>query len=458
MKHFQWNRKAKILTGAFLAAAFLVLGGFIVQANHRLASYERYLNNSTQHAFAELTTAMAELDTTLQKASYASSPALLSSLCTELFGRAMSAQMAIGELPYGNLELEQTAAFVAKVGDYALALAKNAALNGAASEDERSNLRGLSAAATSLSQMLLELEEELQTGGATLEGLDAARERLSRATEGDGGEFLAGSSFQTVEADFPEVPSLIYDGPFSEHLSGRKAQMLADCPVVTREEARDAAAALLELKPEVFSAISATDGQIPTWDLTAAVDGGELSVSVTRQGGMIASMLNSRAMGEERIAAAEAVHLAQDFLAQHGWDDMRPTYHIQQGGRLMVNFAFQQNGVLCYPDLIKVTVALDNGRIVGLETEGYLMNHTQRELAEPAVTLAQAQLVLDPSLKLLGHQLTLIPTGGEHEVLCYEFKCQLEDGRHYLLYVNAQTGDEEKILILLEDESGTLTI
>ena len=48
--------------------------------------------------------------------------------------------------------------------------------------------------------------------------------------------------------------------------------------------------------------------------------------------------------------------------------------------------------------------------------------------------------------------------GGEYEVLCHEFKCQNESGGHVLVYVNAQTGQQQKILLLLEDESGTLVI
>ena len=43
-------------------------------------------------------------------------------------------------------------------------------------------------------------------------------------------------------------------------------------------------------------------------------------------------------------------------------------------------------------------------------------------------------------------------------MLTHEFKCQTAEGKHILVYVNAQTGQEEKILILLEDESGTLVI
>ena len=36
------------------------------------------------------------------------------------------------------------------------------------------------------------------------------------------------------------------------------------------------------------------------------------------------------------------------------------------------------------PILVKVSVALDGGRIVGFEDHGYLMNHGSRDLAQPA--------------------------------------------------------------------------
>lgn len=457
MRNHKRSRKAKILAASFLAGAFAVTGGFAVQGHSRAAAYENHLNNNYQHAFAELTTAVSELDTALQKASYATSPSLLSSLCTELFGRAMSAQMAIGELPYGNVELEETASFVAKVGDYAVALSKNAAVNGVCSEEEYSNLRSLSAASSALSQMLQDLQADIHSGTITLEDLKSAERRLSSATE-DGGQVLAGSAFQSVESDFPEVPTLIYDGPFSEHIASRSPRMLEGREEISQDDARAAAAAFLDLKPEIFSLVSAGEGRIPTWGFSAAVDGGEVYLEVTRQGGMVASLMNSRSVGEAVLTPEEAVETAAAFLAARGYAGLSPSYHINQDNRLTVNFAACQGEVVCYPDLIKVTVALDNGRIVGFECEGYLMNHTQRTLAEPAVALAQAQAVLDPDLKLLSHQLALIPTGGENEVLCHEFKCETGDGKHCIVYVNAQTGNEERILLLIEDESGTLTI
>ncbi|NCB62439.1 MAG: hypothetical protein EOM52_02320 [Clostridia bacterium] len=74
------------------------------------------------------------------------------------------------------------------------------------------------------------------------------------------------------------------------------------------------------------------------------------------------------------------------------------------------------------------------------------------------LSAVQAQKVVAPGLTVLSHQLALIPTSGEYEVLTHEFKCRTEDSKHVIIYVNALTGQEEKILILLEDENGTLVI
>ena len=52
----------------------------------------------------------------------------------------------------------------------------------------------------------------------------------------------------------------------------------------------------------------------------------------------------------------------------------------------------------------------------------------------------------------------MIPTSGSHEVFCWEFKCETEDGQHLIVYLNALTGAEEKLFLLLEDESGTLVL
>ena len=165
------------------------------------------LDNTYQHAFTELATAAGELDVALRKVTYATSPELFSALCAQAYSKARAAQSALGELPYGNVELEQTAAFLAKTGDYAMALARDAYGETACTEAHRETLRGLAGAASTLSGALQSLLAELDAGTIRPEDVETVQARLSNATES--GELPAGSAFQTVEADFPEVPALI---------------------------------------------------------------------------------------------------------------------------------------------------------------------------------------------------------------------------------------------------------
>ena len=451
------KRRVRVLAASFTAAAFAVSVGFGVQGYARAEDYRRQLDNGYRQAFTELTTAAGELDAALEKVTYATTPALFASLCAQAYAKALAAQTALGELPYGNVELEQTAAFFAKAGDYAMAMARGAGAEGVCTDESRETLRGLAAAAGELSATLQALQLQLDGGALHPEDVAAVEARLAAAQE-DGEPVTSGSAFQTVEADFPQVPTLIYDGPFSEHLSGRTPQMLEGLPQVTEEEARRAAAAFAGLRAEVFTRTSDGAGNLPAWGFSALVDGGELYVEITKQGGQVLQMLSSRPVGEAALSRKEGVEQAAAFLEEHGYRDMAPSYFLEGDGILTVHFAPVLDGVYCYPDLVKVGVALDNGDVVSFEAHGYLMNHGAREPAAPAVSADEAAERVDSSLTVLSRQLALIPTGGEYEVLCHEFKCQNADGGHVLVYVNAATGQQERILLLLEDENGTLVI
>ena len=451
------KRRVRVLAASFTAAAFAVSVGFGVQGYARAEDYRRQLDNGYRQAFTELTTAAGELDAALEKVTYATTPSLFASLCAQAYATAQAAQSALGELPYGNVELEQTAAFFAKAGDYAMAMARGTNGEGVCTDENRETLRGLAAAAGELSATLQELQLQLDGGALHPEDVAAVEARLAAAAE-DGGQITGGSAFQTVEADFPQVPTLIYDGPFSEHLSSRTPQMLEGLPQVTEEEARRAAAAFAGLRAEVFTPTSDGAGNLPAWGFSALADGGELYVEITKQGGQVLQMLSSRPVGEAALSRKEGVEQAAAFLEEHGYRDMAPSYFLEGDGILTVHFAPVLDGVYCYPDLVKVGVALDNGDVVSFEAHGYLMNHGAREPAAPAVSADEAAERVDPSLTVLSRQLALIPTGGEYEVLCHEFKCQNADGGHVLVYVNAATGQQERILLLLEDENGTLVI
>ena len=74
------------------------------------------------------------------------------------------------------------------------------------------------------------------------------------------------------------------------------------------------------------------------------------------------------------------------------------------------------------------------------------------------MTEEEAAEKVPDSLKLLEQRLAVIPSAGEEELFCRELMCETEDGQHYLMYFNAVTGAQEKILLLIEDETGTLAL
>ena len=195
MNHRPLSRR-QIRAVTFLAAGGVVLGGYALQGQLRAAASEALLAQHYEYAFSELATAVDELDTTLQKSLYATSTSLFSTLCSQVFQEALSAQTALGALPYGNIELEQTAAFLAKTGDYALSLSRSG--ESELTEEQRESFTALSERASALSAALDSLQSDLYAGTATLENLEAVEERLSRAVE-DGGDVLAGSSYQDIE-------------------------------------------------------------------------------------------------------------------------------------------------------------------------------------------------------------------------------------------------------------------
>ena len=136
---------------------------------------------------------------------------------------------------------------------------------------------------------------------------------------------------------------------------------------------------------------------------------------------------------------------------------MKETYYLKQEGIVTINYAATQNDVVMYPDLIKVKVALDNGEILGIETTGYLNNHTQRVVSKVKITKEEAKNTLNKDLQIESEGLAVIPTEWQSEILCYEFKGKVDD-REFLVYINAENGREEDILIITNTPNGTLTM
>lgn len=436
----------RIRLGSFALAALLVLGGFLWRSERQKTMYQTYVEAGWERAFASLSADLTEIDTALKKCCLSSSAPLMGQAAAEVWSRAEDARQCLGQLPLSAWQLEDTASWLGRLGDYALAMSRRA-YGGALEAGDRENLARLGETAEALNGRLLELQAELDRGSLRLGSLGAVQEALP------GGVSLLGERMLEGEDEFPQLPTLIYDGPFSDSAQLGPARALEGLETVSETGAREAAAAFTGLPPEAFTLLGRSEGSLPCWLLSA----GSLTLRVTRQGGKVADLVDADGGWEGNLSTEEALACARRFLASRGYGDAKESYWTKEEGSLLVSFHYARDGIVYYPDLVKVRVDLSEGRIVGFEAAGWLMNHRPRDLA-PAIPAEEGRKAVAPGLTVLAQGLALIPTEGKAERLCWEFTCEDESGRHVLVYADAATGEEVKLLLLLEDENGTLVL
>ena len=112
----------------------------------------------------------------------------------------------------------------------------------------------------------------------------------------------------------------------------------------------------------------------------------------------------------------------------------------------------------CNSALSVLSVDMGNGEVCGFEALGYISSHRQREIPEAQVSEEEAAQAVPAELQVEDSRLAIIPNPGGEEVLCREFVCVNGEEQRYIIYVDAVSGEQEKILILLEDENGSLTL
>lgn len=436
------------LSGLVIAVSFAILGYW--KSNF----YKIRLENTYQRAFSELTSSVSEIDYILKKGQYATSPSLLSTLASQIYRESASATSSLSQLPFSAIQLDRTTKFITQLGDYSHTLGKRAASHLTLTDRDRKNLVALSKNASTLSQDLNNLIAQVNDNHLTFEELLHAKSKLGKEENKDITMNLS-ASMQGIEQQFPEYPTLIYDGPFSEHLSQRKAALLEGKPACSADDALQAAKKFIGAKGNTLKVDpKVSGGKLPTY----TVSGESISIDVTKMGCQVVEVIDSRKVGPAKLTPVQAIVKAKSFLNSRGFKSLKESYWTKYENTIMVNFAVVQDDILLYPDLVKVTIGLDDGSIINFQSTGYIMNHKARNLQKPKLSKADAQKLVPEGLKLKTTALTLIPTDGEHEVLTYELKCETEDKKHILVYVDANTGEQVRILILIEGENGVLTM
>ena len=264
-------------------------------------------------------------------------------------------------------------------------------------------------------------------------------------------------SFSNLEENFHEYSGLIYDGAFSEHLlSAEKLGLVGeDIDEKTAEDKIKEFIGKDRIKEVTRYGLS-ENGEISVYTFSVKTNNDNIiNIAISKKGGHIVLMNSNRNVETQIIEETEAIQKAREFLEAKGFTNMKETYYLKQDGIITLNYAYEQNGVEMYPDLIKVKVALDNGEILGIETTGYLNCHHERNIPTANITMEEAKSKLNSNLEITSEGLAMIPTEWKTEEFCYEFEGKVND-IEFLAYINAQTGQEQDILIITDTPNGTL--
>ena len=455
-KLVEWKERLKkghmlsIIVVLLIAVAVM---GIILYKKQR--EYRQASENSYNMAFYELVDYVQNVETYLAKSLISTTPEHGAETLTNLWREANLAQSYLSMLPVESQELENTEKFLNQVSDYSYSLSRKNIYNESLSEEDLTNLQELHTYSTELENTLNQLSEDLNSGRfewgeLTKKGTVAFAQQVDNISK---------ESFSNLEENFHEYSGLIYDGAYSEHMTSTEKKGLTgeDIDENTAKGIVEEFIGKDKIK-EISNLGLSENATIPAYTFSITGNNEEnINISISKKGGHIIYMNTNREVNAEIISQEEAIRKGREFLENRGFSSMQETYYLTQEGITTINYAYKQDDVIVYPDLIKVKVALDNGEILGIETTGYLNNHTERDISNIQITPEEAKENLNPKLELTNEGMAIIPTEWQTEILCYEFKGKVND-KEFLVYINAENGREEDILIITDTGNGMLTM
>lgn len=433
----------------------IILGlytAYIMMENKQL---EQTLSNSYSQSFYELLEYSNNVETLLAKAQISSTPEYSAKTLTEVWREANLAENSLAKIPITHMTLTSANKFLNQVSDYSYSLTNKTIEDKSLTEEEFKNIKMLYDNCKTLNTTLASLSSDMGSGTLSWEELTKKEKNPDLAQEVAN---LSQDNFGNIEKNLQDYEGLIYDGPFSDHMTSPEPKGLG-------EEQYDE-----EMAEEVFYKFAnrndiqnlqyngIVDGNVRAHSFTGTYDDGtNVYMDISETGGKVIFISRNREPQYSMIDVEQAKKTALDYLNKHGYESMEESYYMMDLNSVTINFAYTQNGVICYPDLIKVKVALDDGEILGMEAQGYLNSHTVRDFKEPKIDVNEARKLVNKDVEILSERLALIPTDWSTEILAYEFKGKVDD-RDFIVYVNADTGKEEDVFLIIESENGVLAI
>ncbi|MBX4266163.1 germination protein YpeB [Clostridium estertheticum] len=422
--------------------------------------YRNYLQAEYSKNMYELVDSVQNIRVNLGKSAIVGSPEQSIIVFEEVFRYSATANDKLHSLPIDQAVAGDTSKFLTQVGDFCYTLAQSSSQGKELTDKQYEVIDKLETQSYTLQEQLNGVLSEINEGKVKWGEIRKKSSGVIAKT----GENLVSQRFTGIQKQIVQYPALIYDGPFSDNVVQIKPKVLAE-KEVSEKKAVEVINNMFGKdkieKIEYKQQVGKTN--IPTYTFYISFKGRDKGdaktvIEISKNGGKVVYLLDNRTIGKATLNIQKAIEGGSKFLSKIGYKNMESTYTLNYGNTAVVAYVYKQGDVAIYPDQVKLKIALDDGSIIGIESEKFLVSHVERrEIITPKITEAKAREKVSRRLKINKISLAIIPTETNKEVLCYEFLGSYK-GKDFIVYINASTGYEQRIIEIIDTPNGKLTI
>lgn len=429
-----------------LGCATLVLAGLLTFSIFEPGKTQSGYNDQNARGFYDLVGYVDNIDVNLSKFMASNDDGVRQKLLGDVRVQSNLAVENLSSLAIKDDSKYYTTKFINQTGDYAKYLGEKLMSGKPLTEKD-----------------VLTIESIYETNRYIKESLDALTGEIdenfdfSTIYEGKDDNVVI-KRFKDLESKSVEYPHMVYDGAFADEIKSGNAESLKNEKEVSESEATDMLKKYFSnlTLSEVTLTGDINDEVLSGYNFTAVDDDGvQIDAQLSKKGGKLMNFNYYKECSALNYDLEACKKIGDEFLKKAGLKNMKAVWVLEDGANATVNYAYEQDGVICYSDLVKISVCRERGAVSGMDAKNYYLNHKVRKLATPLIKIGEAQSRLNGSLTVQKSSLALIPQNGGSETLAYEFIAG-KGGDTYYVYIDALTGAEADIFKVVETSEGTM--
>ncbi|GAV23108.1 germination protein YpeB [Carboxydothermus pertinax] len=436
-------------TIAIIVGSLLLLGLFIWGYDQSQKKNRLYweLNSLYRRAFEEIYGHSKTLEAQIGKTLVSMSLQQNLKQAAKGWRQAYAVVEDLGQLPVTTFSLEKTKAFYNQLGDFTYTVAIKDTEGKSLSAEERKTLekyyqelkkinQNLENALDSLKNQPIMITKETKLYSVREDLMP--KEIVTALRNIENGVVDLRNKKVAYEGDFVNV------NPYSLGIPGKPVSMI--------DAQKNVKAYLGQgVVGKVIIPVTKVNGLVSSY-LYEVIDRRSKTRSyynVSVNGGKVLSFLTTRPTKKPTFSVAECVSRAKAYLRSKGFRNLEATEVDRLDNEVSITFASKVDDIIYYPKVIKVKVGMDKGDITAFEGTQYYLYDRPRPLNKLLLNEERAKKNINQGLKILRIRKAVILNDRNQETLTYEFLGKLL-GEKYLIYVNTETGKEEKIVRLKE--------